>query len=92
MINNIKFKHFLLFNWQFEQLMVSKLNYEVPDLSKKWSFKCWSCYAAKDKQKEFKTCAKCKIARYCDKQCQEDDWTTHKLLHKELKYVNGCTS
>ena len=35
---------------------------------------CWGCsqYGSKER---FKTCTKCKLAKYHDFQCQQDDWT-----------------
>ena len=56
---------------------------------------CWSCCkpesestSASDSDtgtKELKSCTQCKLAKYCDKECQKCDWKVHKLLHKELE-------
>ena len=63
---------------------------KVPDLLFKWSKKCWSCYNIKEKSK-LKSCVKCKLAKYCEKECQKTDWETHKLSHKELSMVQKVT-
>ena len=62
----------------------------MPDLLFKWSKKCWSCYNIKEKS-ELKSCVKCKLAKYCEKECQKTDWETPKLSHKELSMVQKVT-
>ena len=51
---------------------------------KKWSKLCWNCFKPFE---DLKKCAKCKIAVYCGKKCQAQDWKTHKIRH-DLFY--GC--
>ena len=35
---------------------------------------CWECGKANDEESSLKKCAACKVACYCDKQCQTKDW------------------
>ena len=40
---------------------------------------CWSCHAsAADLGTKLFKCSSCRKARYCDTECQEDDWGRHK--------------
>ena len=55
---------------------------DIPDLQTKWSKKCWSCFSSAD---VLKKCTGCNVAKYCGKECQKKDWTTHKFSHSELK-------
>jgi len=48
----------------------------------KWCFQCWSC---ERRGVSLMACSGCKVARYCDTNCQKADWLMHKLLHKDLK-------
>ena len=46
-------------------------------LSKRYSQNansCWECGKANDEESSLKKCAACKVACYCDKQCQTKDW------------------
>ena len=60
-------------------------NVEIPDLVKKWSKQCWSCSKIATDDTILKTCTECKLAKYCDRECQKSEWKLHKLLHKELE-------
>ena len=54
---------------------------EIENLADKWIKLCWNCFAAAE---ELKKCSKCRIARYCGKNCQVQDWKVHKVLHEKL--------
>ena len=50
---------------------------------KAWSQICFYCHAkAKGGEGRFHRCARCQIAHYCSKQCQQDHW--YKYGHKDL--------
>jgi len=46
---------------------------------------CWNCEVDQDEEIKLKKCAGCKRARYCSKECQEKDWSEHKLLCDQLE-------
>lgn len=52
------------------------------DLRMKWKKLCWNCF--KTEEGELKTCSVCKVAKYCNKDCQAKDWRYHKLLHPTM--------
>ena len=39
--------------------------------------------SAAAKEKEFKKCSVCRLARYCSRECQLGDWKAHKKTCKE---------
>ena len=41
-----------------------------------WNCICTSC--AKISKVPLKRCSSCKMARYCNEDCQKTDWATHK--------------
>eukprot|EP00091_Calanus_sinicus_P017137 TRINITY_DN36982_c0_g1_i1.p1 TRINITY_DN36982_c0_g1~~TRINITY_DN36982_c0_g1_i1.p1 ORF type:complete len:322 (-),score=122.70 TRINITY_DN36982_c0_g1_i1:55-981(-) len=43
--------------------------------------------AAPNIEEELKTCTDCKVARYCNRDCQKQEWRVHKLLHKEIEHT-----
>lgn len=45
---------------------------------------CGKC----ESEKFFKKCIRCKLARYCDKNCQIKDWPNHKLICKKLDTIS----
>ena len=59
-------------------------NAKPEDLISKWKLKCWNCGVNKTEE-ELKSCTTCKMAVYCNKSCQAEEWKAHKLLHKELE-------
>ena len=58
-----------------------KYGVEIENLADKWIKLCWNCFSAAE---ELKKCSKCRIARYCGKNCQAQDWKIHKVLHEKL--------
>ena len=60
-------------------------NADIPDLVTKWTKQCWSCFKVAGEGQELKTCMECKMAKYCNRDCQKNEWKLHKLLHKELE-------
>ncbi|KAK3100131.1 hypothetical protein FSP39_015179 [Pinctada imbricata] len=62
----------------FEEMcifMKKQFGIDIPEVTYK---KCWACEKIGD---DFKVCGKCKIAKYCSRNCQRNDW---KQLHKEI--------
>ena len=44
---------------------------------------CWGCGLAGE---NLKTCTGCKVGKYCDKKCLQEDWMEmHKMMHKVVK-------
>ena len=49
-------------------------------------FQCWQCKRTESEVSRLMICIECKVAKYCCKQCQRDDWKmSHKLIHKGHK-------
>ena len=47
---------------------------------------CSSCKKPGANDKHLKSCAKCKTAKYCSKECQTEDWKTkHKVRCQEIR-------
>ena len=61
-----------------------KYGVEIQSLVKKWSKLCWNCFKPFE---DLKKCAKCRLATYCSKKCQIEDWKIHKIRH-DLMYGN----
>ena len=66
------------------EFVANNHNSKPVDLEEKWAKMCWSCHLESDSE-VLKSCTECKIAKYCGKDCQRNDWKIHKLLHKELE-------
>ncbi|KAJ7074572.1 hypothetical protein C8F01DRAFT_971053 [Mycena amicta] len=52
---------------------------------------CDTCSKAPSPGEPLKTCAKCRIARYCSHRCQKSDWPMHKLLCTPFSAANTVT-
>jgi len=55
-----------------------------PNIEAEASRACWACRQETSEGLELKTCTECKVARYCNRDCQRREWRVHKLLHREL--------
>ena len=69
------------------------IRFDDKDIQAKWKNLCWKCLKAqKEEENALKQCSICKLARYCDRNCQKADWEHHKKLHlieeKETKMCN----
>lgn len=64
-----------------------KNNYSVdPEkIEDKLSKECWSCRKQHSETEQLRTCTGCKVGKYCDRECQRQEWKVHKLLHQELQ-------
>ena len=69
----------------------TEFNAKPEDLVTKWQLRCWCCGTEKPKE-ELKSCTTCKMAVYCNKICQAEEWKIHKLLHKELEITKEVLS
>jgi hypothetical protein len=74
----------LMYHMLMRDLLKERLGVEAEDLEAKWAGRCWKCGKAPGAETELKTCTSCGKGKYCDRNCQQDDWKAHKLLHKEL--------
>ena len=55
-------------------------------MSLKPEYFCLSCKKRKDKDKStLKTCVRCGVAQYCDRNCQKEDFKTHKGFCSVIK-------
>ena len=57
---------------------------EDPEPPMRKSHRCFECLKYDDEVKELKTCACCKIARFCGKECQGKAWKRHKKACKHI--------
>ena len=57
---------------------------EDPEPPMRKSHRCFECLKYADEVKELKTCACCKIARFCSKECQSKAWKRHKKTCKHI--------
>ena len=73
------FSNLTVFDTHMRKFIKEKYGVAIDSLANKWVKLCWNCYAATE---ELKKCSQCKIARYCGKNCQVQDWKVHKILHK----------
>jgi len=78
-----------MYDMLMRKYLKKEFGVEVQDLVSKWTKKCWfncekNMAGAAPILEDLKTCAQCKMAKYCGQSCQKADWKAHKLLHKEL--------
>ena len=73
-----------LYDLFMRNFIAEKYGVEIPSLPQVWSPTglCWHCFTHKDK---LYNCTSCKIAVYCSKDCQSQDWKVHKVQHELLK-------
>ena len=69
-----------LYDVKMRKFIREKYGVEIESLPLKWSKLCWNCFA-KPEEDELWKCARCRVAKYCSKDCQAQDWKVHKLLH-----------
>ena len=69
---------FVMYDLKMRKYIKDKYGIEIPSLARKWHRLCWACFTPGDK---LKYCSKCKIAKYCNQNCQRQDWKVHKELH-----------
>ena len=54
---------------------------------------CANCHRQPEKGLEIKKCTRCRITRYCDKECQKKDWSFHRFECDEVaKRIATITS
>ena len=75
---------YTLYDIEMRKFIKEKFGVEIQSLLKKWSRLCWNCFTEKE---GLKKCSMCKIARYCNKDCQAKDWKIHKELHTFENWV-----
>ena len=68
----------VIYDLKMRKYIKVKYGIEIPSLAQKWHRLCWTCFTPGD---QLKCCAECKIALYCSKSCQRQDWKVHKELH-----------
>ena len=72
-----------MYDTEMRKFIKQKYGVEIESLAKKWSKLCWNCFAAVE---NLKKCSKCRIARYCGKDCQAQDWKkVHKIHSSYIK-------
>ena len=70
---------YILYDKEMRNFIKEKYAIEIESLSKKWSRLCWNCFV---ENTDLKKCSKCRIALYCNRDCQDQDWKIHKVHHK----------
>jgi len=80
---NEKLTGSIMYDTEMRKFIKEKYGVEIESLAKKWSKLCWNCFAAVE---NLKKCSKCRIARYCGKDCQAQDWKkVHKIHSSYIK-------
>ena len=75
-----------LYDLQMRKFIKEKYGFEIENLGKKWKKLCWNCFALSE---DLKKCSKCRISRYCGKDCQRKDWKAHKVVHDIIDRERG---
>merc|ERR550525_161668 len=61
-----------------------------PDIEAVLGAVCWHCgEPAREEGPPLKTCTGCGVGRYCDRDCQRQEWRIHKLLHQEIEHTRN---
>ena len=68
------------------------MNVVPVDIEADMSKKCWACDQVSHDPASLKTCTECKVAKYCNRDCQRQEWKIHKLLHKEIEHAKSILS
>ncbi|KAI1134540.1 hypothetical protein F5Y05DRAFT_208660 [Hypoxylon sp. FL0543] len=50
------------------------------------------CFSCGTNDVELHKCNRCKMARYCSKRCQREDWTIHKRVCENREKTRICVS
>ena len=74
----------ILYDIAMRRFIKEKYGVEIESLVKKWNRLCWNCF---DENDHLMRCSKCHIALYCNKNCQQNDWKIHKLMHKAETWI-----
>jgi len=73
----------IMYDTEMRKFIKEKYGVKIESLAQKWSKLCWNCFAAVE---NLKKCSKCRIARYCGKDCQAQDWKkVHKIHSSYIK-------
>jgi len=74
---------FVVYDKLMRHFIKKELNVVIPSVSEIMKNICWSCGGESD---NMKSCKDCKVAKYCNRDCQLKDWSEmHKLTHKITK-------
>ena len=77
----VSFSTSIMYDTEMRKFIKEKYGIQIENLAKKWSRLCWNCFAEVE---NLKRCSKCRIARYCGKDCQVQDWKkVHKIAHEK---------
>jgi hypothetical protein len=69
--------------------LAQEFNVHPIDIKDKWTNQCWNCT---NTQTNLLSCSFCKIAKYCSRECQKEDFDVHKMLHKTKRDLVGKES
>merc|ERR1711860_402877 len=59
------------------------IHFDVNEIKEKWKKCCWKCLKMQKPDEHFlKSCSACKLAKYCNRNCQKADWAHHKKIHE----------
>ena len=78
---------FMFYDLEMRKFIKENYGVEIENPVKKWGKLCWNCYAAVADLKKCPKCAKCRIARYCGKDCQDQDWKFHEIIHQNAAHM-----
>jgi len=67
----------------------TELGVEIPCVTELMDQVCWCC-GKNNGNEGLKKCTKCNIAKYCNRECQKNDWRAgHKLMHEMIERGNS---
>jgi len=78
---------FKLYHILMGDFMKNNFSVDTSSLQTKQSVECWWCRKVSTDPEALKTCTVCKVAKYCGRDCQRQEWKVHKLLHQELDHT-----
>jgi hypothetical protein len=80
---NTMFRYTLTHRWMVAEDTIDS-RHDPQNMNVGFHTECWKCRSGPAVEQKLKKCVRCQTARYCSRQCQQEDWRRHqRYCHKQ---------